>query len=192
MPPDALREAFQSCNDDMARAVVSVARTRNRADFKRLFDHFAPRIKAFLLRRGASETEAEELAQDVLATVWLRAEQYDPGRASVATWIFRITRNRHIDAFRRARRPALDPNDPVLQPCPPEAPDAAILQHESHKRLQAELDRLPEDQLRLLRASFFDGLAHAEIAQQFQLPLGTVKSRIRLAFKKLRERLTDP
>lgn len=174
-----------------ARCMSRVATARSREDFRILFDHFAPRVKSFLKRRGAQDSEAEELAQEVMATVWAKAAQFDPVQAAVSTWIFRIARNRQIDAFRRMQRPELDPNDPLLQPAPTETPDVAILRSEADANVRAALHMLPPEQLDLLKASFYDGLPHAEIAKQFELPLGTVKSRIRLAFKKLRGSLSN-
>lgn len=174
-----------------ADCLERVATEKSREDFRILFDHFAPRVKSFLLSRGADDLQAEELSQEIMATVWAKAGQYDRNQAAVSTWIFRIARNRQIDQFRRERRPQLDPEEPLLQPIAQDCPEAAIFKSEDQAKIRAELRQLPEDQLRLLKASFYDGLPHAEIAERFDIPLGTVKSRIRLAFHKLRERLHE-
>ncbi|MEM9669547.1 MAG: sigma-70 family RNA polymerase sigma factor [Pseudomonadota bacterium] len=174
-----------------ADCLERVGREQSRSDFKIVFKHFAPRVKSFLIKRGANDVQAEELAQEIMATVWSKASQYDRNQAAVSTWIFRIARNRQIDQFRKDCRPDLDPKDPLLQPVQEEHPDIAIFKSEEQARLRAELRKLPEEQLQLVRASFYDGLPHAEIAERFNLPLGTVKSRIRLAFHKLRDRLHE-
>lgn len=169
----------------------AIADQRSRSAFAELFSYFAPRIKSFMLRLGASDAEAEELAQDVMITVWQKAGMYDRQQASVSTWIFRIARNRRIDAQRRQRRPELPSDDPVLMPPEIERPDEIVSRGQTEERVRAELARLSPDQLRLIQAAFYDGLSHSEIARTFNLPLGTVKSRIRLAFLRLKGDLAE-
>jgi len=171
-----------------ASLVVRVRDDRDDAAFAELFAHFAPRVKSFLLRGGTSDTLAEECAQDVMATVWQKAALFDPTRASVSTWIFTIARNRKIDALRRQRRP--EPED--LDWGPQEEPDQAdvfALQQETD-RLGKALARLPEKQRELIERAYFGDLSHSEIAAETGLPLGTIKSRIRLALERLRHALT--
>ncbi len=172
-----------------ADCMTQIAASRSRAAFAELFSFYAPRLKSYMLRLGASDGEAEELAQDVMITVWQKATLYDRRQASVSTWIFRIARNRRIDAQRRQRRPELSPEDPMLQPPEVEQPDVHVAREQMETIVRAELARLPQDQLILLQAAFYDGLSHSEIAKAFNLPLGTVKSRIRLAFLRLRGEL---
>lgn len=169
-----------------AACMAAIAESRSKAAFAELFAFFAPRIKSYMLRLGASDSEAEELAQDVMITVWQKAGMYDAALASVSTWIFRVARNRRIDAQRRTRRPELAAEDPMLRPPEIEQPDETFLRGEMEDSVRAELEKLPPDQLMLVRAAFYDGLSHSEIAAAFNLPLGTVKSRIRLAFLRLR------
>jgi RNA polymerase sigma factor (sigma-70 family) len=165
-----------------------LARDQDEGAFAELFDHFAPRVKAFLMKSGASASLAEECAQDVMATVWHKASLFDPGRASVATWIFTIARNRRIDALRKARRP--EPEDLPWGPEPePDQADAMALQQETEK-LGKALARLPENQRELIERAYFGDLSHGEIAKVTGLPLGTIKSRIRLALEKLRQSMT--
>jgi RNA polymerase sigma-70 factor (ECF subfamily) len=166
-----------------------VATKQDRAAFTELFTFFAPRVKAYLMRLGAGAAEAEEIAQDVMVTVWRRAETFDASRASASTWIYTIARNRRIDAIRRKRRPELDPNDPMFVPDPEPAADAIIETAEREDRLREALKLLSPDQRALLQRAFFDGLSHSEIAASSGLPLGTVKSRLRLAFARLRKAL---
>ena len=165
--------------------LVAVAERQDRAAFATLFGHFAPRLKAYIRRFGMEEARAEELAQEVMLIVWRRAALYDPAQASVSTWIFTIARNKRIDELRRERRPEIDPNDPALVQ---EAAvvDVVIAQNEVGRRLHAAVAALPEEQALVLRKNFFEDKPHNEIAAELALPLGTVKSRLRLALAKLR------
>lgn len=180
-PPPLDREA-------MARLVERVA-TGDREAFAALFQVYAPKIKGYLLRLGAPPAQAEELAQDVMITVWQKAGQFDSGQASVSTWLYTIARNRRIDVIRRERRPEFDPEDPLLVPEPEVQPDAALTAADREARLHAAMKDLPEEQARLLRQAFFEAKSHSEIAAVTGLPLGTVKSRLRLAFARLKKAL---
>lgn len=169
--------------------VRMVAESRDATAFARLFEHFAPRIKSFLMKSGADEAMAEECAQDVMATVWRKAGQFDPARAGVATWIFTIARNRRIDLLRRQRRP--EPEDLPWGPeAEPDQADTLALQQES-ARLGAAIANLPEKQRVLIERAYFGDLSHSEIAEVTGLPLGTIKSRIRMALEKLRQSLSE-
>ena len=152
--------------------------------FAELFAHFAPRVKGFLMRSGADASLAEECAQEVMATVWLKAHMFDPARASVATWIFTVARNRKIDILRKERRPEPDelPWGPEAEP---EQEDVLALQQES-EILGKALKELPDAQRELIQKAYFGDLSHSEIAQATGLPLGTIKSRLRLALERLR------
>lgn len=174
--------------DRLDGLVEAVARG-DRAAFAELFDFYAPRVKAYLMRLNASNALAEEIAQEVMLTIWRKAGQFDRAQASASTWIFRIARNRRIDAARRAAKPELDGEDPMLQPPETESPDAAAHAAGRAARVRTAISDLPEEQIALLRLAFFDGLSHRDIAERIGLPLGTVKSRLRLAFDKLRTRL---
>jgi RNA polymerase sigma-70 factor (ECF subfamily) len=154
--------------------------------FAELFAHYAPRIKGYLLRLGLEAAQAEELSQEVMIAVWRKAASFDPQQAGVTTWIFRIARNRRIDAFRREHRGAFDPDDPVLQPEPEVAPDATMDMAAREAEVRAALAELSEDQRLLVREAFYEDLSHSQIASKTGLPLGTVKSRLRLAFTKLK------
>jgi len=169
--------------------IARVARHQDRAAFAALFDHFAPRVKAYLMRLGADDGAAEELAQEVLLAVWRRAASFNPALASVGTWVFTIARNKRIDRLRRERRPELDPDDPALVPDPAVGADVALDHAETGGRLRAAIGSLPEEQARLLRMAYFEDKSHRAIATETRLPLGTVKSRIRLALIRLRAAL---
>ena len=162
----------------------------DRAAFAALFGHYAPRVKGYLLRLGVDAAQAEELSQEVMIAVWRKADSFDPLQAGVTTWIFRIARNRRIDAFRREHRSALDPEDPTFQPEPEAAPDAAMETATREAEVRAALAELSDDQRLLVREAFYEDLSHSQIASKTGLPLGTVKSRLRLAFNRLKQSLT--
>ena len=173
----------------LADLVEAIAAHQDRAAFAALFAHYAPRLKGYLLRLGLGPAQAEDLAQEVMVTVWRKAGQFDRAQASVATWIYRIARNRRIDAFRREQRAVLDADDPGLQPSAEPAPDAGLDATEREEKVRAALAELPSEQVDLVRRAFYEGLSHRQIADVTGLALGTVKSRLRLAFQKLRIRL---
>ncbi|MEM6535283.1 MAG: sigma-70 family RNA polymerase sigma factor [Pseudomonadota bacterium] len=170
----------------LADCLQQVAEAQSRPAFAELFAFFAPRLKSYLMRLGSDANTAEEVMQDVMLTVWRKAEQYDRRQATVSTWIFRIARNRRIDVLRRTNKPELDPEDGLLHPAETEQPDITVNRAQMEVVVRRELEALPEEQLVLLKAAFYEGLSHAQIADKFDLPLGTVKSRIRLAFKRLK------
>ena len=176
---------------ELAGLIDAIAADRDREAFAALFDYFAPRIKGFLTRSNTPPAAAEELAQEALLIVWRKAEQYDPSKAGASAWIFTIARNLRIDVARRDQRSRLLDLGSTDEADPPAPPDALLLTGERHQRVHAALKRLSDDQLRVVRLSFFEGKAHAHIASELELPLGTVKSRIRLAMNRLRELLGD-
>jgi len=181
---------MQSEAPDWSDVLCAVA-DQDKASFSSLFRHFAPRVKSYMLRLGSDDSQAEELAQETMATVWRKAAQYDPARAAASTWIFTIARNLRIDAFRRTKRPELDPEDPALVPDAPPQGDAVVEHKQNAARIQVALAELPDEQRQVLHMSFFDEKTHSEIAESLDLPLGTVKSRIRLAFGRVKASLGD-
>ena len=169
--------------------IAAVARQQDKAAFGQLFGHFAPRIKAFLRRSGLDEHAAEELAQEALLRVWRKAEKFDPAVGDAAAWIFTIARNLRIDALRRARGDATqganDIDDEYLCDEAP-LPDVALVQRQSGEQVRRALASLPPDQRMVIELSFYQEEAHGRIAELLDIPLGTVKSRLRLAAAKLR------
>lgn len=173
---------------DWASLLISVRDHQDRTAFAALFRHFAPRVKGFLMKSGASAALAEEVAQDVMATLWQKAHLFDPARASVATWVFTIARNRRIDALRKSRRP--EPEDLPWGP-EPEPDQAEVFEAQQETaRLGDALSQLPEKQRVLIERAFYGDLSHSEIAAETGLPLGTIKSRIRLALDRLRHHMS--
>jgi RNA polymerase sigma-70 factor (ECF subfamily) len=169
--------------------LLRVAGTRDRAAFAALFSHFAPRVKAYLQRLGTPPAQAEDLAQEALLNLWRKAHLFDPAKASAATWLFTIARNLRIDAIRRERRPELEPED--FSPESLAGADGALALAEDETRLRAALKDLPPDQIQVVELSFFADKPHSQIAAQLGIPLGTVKSRLRLAMARLKRALGE-
>jgi len=168
----------------------AVGQKKDREAFIALFQHFAPRLKSFLMKKGSSPEHAEELAQETMLSVWNKAAQYDPARASASTWIFTIARNRHIDSMRRGTRPDIDINDPafIIADTAP-TPDENSITKDRSQKIAAALLTLPPEQSDVIRKSFFEDKTHAEIAAETKIPLGTIKSRLRLAMDRLQKHL---
>lgn len=170
---------------------LRVAKTQDRAAFRALFDHFAPRLKSFLIKLGLGGDKAEDLVQDVMITLWQKANQFDPEKAKLSTWIFRIARNKHIDLMRKQKYPMLNVDDHVAKMVAPEQTDKPLEGRETASHIKDAMDKLKPEQQDVIKLSFFEELSHGEIASRLKLPLGTVKSRIRRAFQTLREELGD-
>ncbi len=182
--PGPARDVMTSPQPEWSAEIEAIRLRADEAAFARLFAHFAPRVKAFLMRGGTPADIAEDCAQDVMATCWRKAHMFDGSRASVSTWIFTIARNRRIDIARRERRP-----EPADLPWGPEearsAADELALAQDTEV-LGRALAALPEKQRILIERAYFGDLSHSEIAGETGLPLGTIKSRIRLALDRLR------
>jgi RNA polymerase sigma-70 factor (ECF subfamily) len=174
----------------LSACIVSIAERGDREAFASLFSHFAPRVKSYLMRLGAPQEAAEELAQETLLTVWRRAAAFDPDRAAASTWIFTIARNLRIDLSRREAR-VTSPDDPSQYDPGPAAPDEALSAVEDEGRIGRALATLPREQAQVITLAFFADKPHSEIAKDLGLPLGTVKSRLRLAMGRLRGALAE-
>jgi RNA polymerase sigma-70 factor, ECF subfamily len=164
-----------------------IALDRDRAAFAELFGHFAPRVKGFLMRYGLPDVLSEDLAQETMLTVWRKADRFDPARAGVSTWIFTIARNKRIDRLRRDRgggaTARLDVSD-EMEDCGSSEEFAIAAQ--TAEQVRTAIAALPDNQAQIVRLSFFAEKPHAQIAQELGIPLGTVKSRARLALARLR------
>lgn len=176
---------------DMTLHLASVGRSKDMKAFEALFRHFGPRIRSFMLKRACDGPLAEELMQETMMMVWRKADQFDAERGNAAAWIFTIARNVRIDNLRKSKRPEFDPNDPAFVPDEPEAPDSYFEKDQNADRIRRALSELPAEQAVLLKMSFFEELPHSQIAEKTNLPLGTVKSRIRAAFSRLRHALGE-
>jgi RNA polymerase sigma-70 factor (ECF subfamily) len=172
------------------RLMRAVAERGDRAAFAELFGLFAPKVKSYLLRLGLPASRAEELAQETMLVVWRRAAQFDPASSGAAAWIFTIARNLRIDAARRDGIAVPEP-DPTDDPPPPAQADALVDAARQTERVRAALARLSPEQAEVVQLSFFDDRPHGEIERALGIPLGTVKSRLRLAMSRLRALLGE-
>ena len=166
--------------------LVDLARYRDKKLFLQLYDYFAPRLKTYLMRQGASEQIAEEVLQEAMLSVWRKCDSYDPSQSAVSTWIYRIARNQWIDHLRKEKPQLLSSIELY-----PEFNEIEELPeyHADKKQLKAAMDKLPINQAQLVYKSYYEGQSHREIANDLDIPLGSVKSGLRLAFKKLRSHM---
>jgi RNA polymerase sigma-70 factor (ECF subfamily) len=165
--------------------VAAIASRRDRAAFARLFQLYAPRVKGQLMARGTAAALADELTQEVMLTVWRKADQFDAGKGLVATWLYAITRNCFVSHVRSQRRPEPDLEPPTTPPTPDQELAAAL----GARELRAAMDELPKEQREVLVGAYDRGRTLSELAEEKRLPLGTVKTRVRLALARLRARL---
>ncbi len=172
--------------DEQSRWIVAVAESRDRRAFRRLFDYFAPRIKGFCQNNGSTADRADEVVQEAFVNVWRKANLFDPKKASAGAWIFAIARNSRIDLIRKENRPEADTTDPFFDQSEPENPLAVLETERRSALLRNFVKELPAEQQDVLKLAFFEEKAHSEVADELGIPLGTVKSRIRLAFSRIR------
>jgi RNA polymerase sigma-70 factor (ECF subfamily) len=184
-----LRSGVLMQSPDLNRLLRQVAEEKDRAAFQYLFEHFAPRIKAYLIRLGAGSQVAEDLAQEAMLMLWRKAALFDPAKASASTWIFTIARNLRIDMARRERRLRFDPEGSSLMPAAECNAEENLQISEKENSLRQALRILPPDQTEIVMLSFFSDKPHSQIAAELGIPLGTVKSRLRLAMARLRTAL---
>lgn len=178
----------QPSSDALIGLMMQVAEERDRQAFALLFRYFGPRLKTFFLRWTMSSGVAEDLVQETMLTVWRKASYFDPARAGVATWIFTVARNIRIDHLRRQRDPTTLPPDPEVTP---ETVEDGLLGAERDARVRIALTSLSSEQQTIIRLSYFSEKSQTEIADELGIPLGTVKSRTRLAMSRLRALLED-
>ncbi|MCI0428926.1 MAG: sigma-70 family RNA polymerase sigma factor [Rhodospirillales bacterium] len=185
--PNPDLDEFLPIRELMTVHLVAVGNRRDREAFSALFRFFAPRLKSYFIRLGARALQAEDLVQETMLRVWDRAELYDPARAQASTWVFTVARNLRLDALRGERHPEPD-SDIILATLADDTATADELTDSLQRddRVRAALAALPPEQMEILRLSFFEEVPHAEIARRLDLPLGTVKSRIRRALHRIR------
>jgi RNA polymerase sigma-70 factor (ECF subfamily) len=175
----------------MADFLQRIAERGDVEAFRKLFQAYAPRVKAYMMRQGADANTAEELAQETMLTVWRKAGLYSGDKGSATTWIFTIARNLRIDKLRKEMTWVALPEGHEEEASGDALPDEVISERERKGRVQQALSGLPSDQLEVVSLSYIEGLSHSEIAGRLGLPLGTVKSRMRLAYQKIRELVED-
>jgi RNA polymerase sigma-70 factor (ECF subfamily) len=175
----------------MADFLQRIAERGDVEAFRKLFQSYAPRVKSYMMRQGADANTAEELAQETMMTVWRKANLYSVEKGSATTWIYTIARNLRIDRLRKEMTWVSLPEGHDQQASTDALPDDVLSEQERKKRVQDALAGLPPDQLEVVSLSYIEGLSHSEIAERLDLPLGTVKSRMRLAYQKIRELVED-
>jgi RNA polymerase sigma-70 factor (ECF subfamily) len=189
--PNILERKVEHTNEDLSALVVAIAQKQDRQAFAQLFAHYAPRVKSYLMRHGADDGQAEEIVQETMLSLWRKAGMFDPVKASAGTWIFTIARNLRIDMIRKNRRPEFDAEDPAFVPDPEQSADESMQADQMRIQVRNALKDLPEEQACVVRLSFFEDKPHGEIAKELALPLGTVKSRLRLAMRRIRVALGE-
>lgn len=175
----------------MADFLQRIAERGDVEAFRKLFQSYAPRVKSYMMRQGADANTAEELAQETMLTVWRKAGLYSGEKGSATTWIFTIARNLRIDRLRRELTWISLPEGHNEEASTDALPDDILSEQQRKVRVQQALKELPADQLEVVSLSYIEGLSHSEIADRLHLPLGTVKSRMRLAYQKIRELVED-
>lgn len=173
--------------DEWSECITLIAENEDRAAFTRLFRHFAPLIKAFALSgSNLSATHADELVQETMLKVWQKAGAFNPEKAAASTWVYTIARNCRTDMFRRLQKfdTPLSADD-VSPEQENEEPFSQLQSRRSRERVREMMKELPPDQAQILAKVYMEGKSHAEAAGELDLPLGTVKSRVRLALQKL-------
>lgn len=178
--------AADSGQHEFEKLMFAISVQKDIHAYEIIFRHFAPRVRSYMSKLAADSQLAEELMQETMIAVWNKADRYDRSKGSLSTWIFTIARNLRIDAVRKEKRPEFDPDDPVFVPDAEPSADNVLVAQQTAEHLKAALAGLPREQAKLLEMSFFEDATHSVIAQKLNIPLGTVKSRMRLAFAKLR------
>ena len=177
---------------ELSDLLIQVGETRDRDAFVTLFTHFGPRLKAFLLRTERDEDRVESIVQDVMVTVWRKAKYFDATKSNASTWLFTMARNRLIDQVRHEGRQRKLKDSFALNALAEEAEvEHPLQQFDTQRQVASLLEELPEDQARTVILAFIEGRSHREIAELTGVPTGTVKSRLRLAFKRMRAKLEE-
>ncbi len=178
----------QPTNEEL---IGMIASSKSKTAFIQLFNYFAPRLKSFLMKGGLVPEQAEEVAQETMIVIWRRAETFNAEKASASTWIFTIARNKKIDVLRKKNRPEYDPLDPLLDNSSETETHINIVAHKQNAlKLKQAIQTLPSDQADLIKKAFYEDKTHQVIAEELGIPLGTVKSRIRLGMERLRHVLS--
>jgi RNA polymerase sigma-70 factor (ECF subfamily) len=178
--------------EDLTQLLLRVAGEADKQAFAALFRFYAPRLKAFLARQGYSDNECEDLVQETMLNLWRKASSFDPVKAGVSTWIYTIARNLGIDRRRREGRGASSRDLMVFDEIDPDpSVETRLIAEQSEARVRTALATLPAEQAAVIRMTFYGEDPQAEIARTLGIPLGTVKSRVRLALARLRKTMED-
>ena len=176
-------------DQELTTLINLIATRKDKSAFSSLFKLVGPRIKGYLMKLGSNDIVAEDLLQEVMLTVWRKSETFDRNKAAVSTWLFTIARNKRIDMLRKEIRPQLDPNDPMLTPNQEDSADNIYDSKQESIKITDAIKMLPEEQSKLIKMTYYEDKSHSIIAKELKMPLGTVKSRIRLASTRLKKLL---
>ncbi|MCH2678849.1 MAG: sigma-70 family RNA polymerase sigma factor [Alphaproteobacteria bacterium] len=176
-------------DQELTTLINLIATRKDKSAFSSLFKLVGPRIKGYLMKLGSNDIVAEDLLQEVMLTVWRKSETFDRNKAAVSTWLFTIARNKRIDMLRKEIRPQLDPNDPMLTPNQEDSADNIYGSKQESIKITDAIKMLPEEQSKLIKMTYYEDKSHSIIAKELKMPLGTVKSRIRLASTRLKKLL---
>ncbi len=191
-PSPPVPDVSKTKNDDQAREWLRlIARDRSKQAFEQLYKLYAPKIKHYMLRQGAEAAAAEDLSQETMVQIWRKAEQYSPDKAAPSAWIYRIARNLRIDKLRRQKFHEVELNDAVHVDTPERAQTDESESSLDARHLSESMADLPGEQRDILHLAYYRGLSQSEISQHLDIPLGTVKSRLRLAFGRLKTAMGD-
>jgi len=182
----SVNENSNVSNDALSYCLENIAINQDKLAFSTIFNYFAPRLKSFLIKAGSLETQAEEVIQEVMIAVWTKAGTYDKNKSSVSTWIYTIARNKRIDKLRKDKRHFLSDTDEGLEIPVESTQESEIFNSQLSSNINKYIETLPKEQGLLLKLSYFYNKTHADISEELKIPLGTVKSRIRLALSKMR------
>ncbi len=175
-----------STDDELSLCIKLIGKNQDKLAFSNIFKYFAPRLKSFLIKAGSTDSQAEEVIQEVMIAVWTKSATYDCNKSSVSTWIYTIARNKRIDKIRKEKKHFLSESDEGLEIPIDSTQEKEIFSAQISSSLKKYMSNLPEEQSRLLKLSYFYNKTHADISEELKIPLGTVKSRIRLALTKMR------
>ena len=186
-PRNIKADTFSANRDeDLTLCVELIGKNQDKLAFNSIFRYFAPRLKSFLVKAGSTDSQAEEVIQEVMIAVWTKSSTYDSNKSSVSTWIYTIARNKRIDKIRKEKRHYLSESDEGLEIPVDSTQEKEIFSAQVSNSLKKYMSNLPEEQSKLLKLSYFYNKTHADISTELKIPLGTVKSRIRLALTKMR------
>ncbi len=180
-------------NQALIRLIVGI-RNKDRYSLEQLYNLYAPRLQAYSIAKGCQPNEAEDIVQEVMLAVWQKSHLFDIEKASVSTWLFTLVRNKRIDFYRKEKSSNTISYDLLQQET--HEMSGTELENENQsdldsKNLRILINTIPSEQRQVLYKMYFEGKSHIEISKDMSLPLGTVKSRIRLAVNKLEQKLKD-
>ena len=186
MRPTTLKKTSDSNEFDLKNFIKDIAETQDKSAFSNIFNYFAPRLKSFFVKLGCSEPQSEEIIQEVMISIWTKSKTYNSEKSSVSTWVYTIAKNKRIDKIRKEKKHYASESDESLEIPIPSIQEDQVIATEISEKINNCISFLPKEQAELLKLSYFYEKTHSDIASELKIPLGTVKSRIRLALSKMK------